>query len=94
MANAEVSVVITSNGIEVKLKHWEGITATMIEHIHYAIIKEARVHQSRKLGAVHALKMRQDAAVTTDEVAVEKKIEGKKSTLGNFIDELGNAIRA
>jgi len=38
--------------------------------------------------------MRQDAAVTTDEVAVEKKIEGKKSTLGNFIEELGNAIRA
>ena len=94
MSNPKVCAVVTSSGIEVKLENWEGITATMIEHIHYAIIKEARVHQSRKLGAVHALKMRQDAAATTDEATVEKKIEGKKSTLGNFIEELGNAIRA
>jgi len=97
-SNAKVTAVITEAGIEVELEHWEGVTATMMEHVHYAIIKKARIQQAQKLGALHAAKMEQDAQRAKQEVAVEETPvvvnEGNRSVLGNFIKELGNAIRA
>jgi hypothetical protein len=95
-SNAKVTAIITEAGIEVELENWEGVTAIMIEHIHYAIVKKARIQQAQKLGALHKAKMEQDAqkekAVVEETPAAVP--EGKRSIVGNFIEELGNVLRA
>lgn len=92
--NAKVTVTITEEGIDIVLENWEGVTNVMIETIHYAIVKKSQVFRAQKLGALHALQMKKDAEKdgrNTTVPAIEKK--SIKSTVGDFFEELGNAIR-
>ena len=57
MPNAKITVEITDCGIDVVLKNWEGVSNVMLEHVHYAIVKESQVHRARLLGAMHAKNM-------------------------------------
>ena len=89
MKNPKITAVITPEGIIVKLENWEGVSNMMIEHVHYAIIKQSQVFRAQKLGAIHAEKMREDA---------EKQAKAEAAT-GNeddpdskFLEEIENVL--
>lgn len=80
MADKKIVVDITENGIKVKLYNIEGLTATTVERIQYAIVKELQVYRAQKLGEIHKANMAAEAAART---------EAEKAKL---TEELENAI--
>lgn len=82
MKNPKVIAEITDRGFSIKLENWDGVTNTMIERMHYAIVKESQVYRATKLGELHAVKMRAEAdAMKKQEANGDKLIEELSNVL-------------
>jgi len=67
MKNPRLTAEITPAGFTIELENWDGVTNVMIEHLHYAIVKKSQVHRATKLGALHASRMKAEAAKNLEE---------------------------
>jgi hypothetical protein len=94
MPNAKIVATITENGIDVVLTNWDGVTNMMLEHVHYAIVKESQKHRAKKLGLVHKEKMEAEAAVRADTAA--KLLETESNAMvpinNDFVKELQHVL--
>ena len=80
----EVIATVTESGIEIQFKNWTGVTNMMIEHIHYAIVKQSQIHRAKMLGALHKVRM--------DSEALERKTNAAPDVL-DFNKELANVLK-